>query len=450
MADWKRFVDAEVYSHLLTRLGDAKVFIAVDTSGSTDACSTPVYRAEQLYWDTDLGGTSPATIFKEGQTLQRLLSSDFWCLFTDGEVDDDEVRRLHNAAKRYGALPIPVIILITGCKPVNETNLSVGMALYVNVVDVVFLYKRIGTTRRRTCIYVLHAKGCFAPLPSADFCYHDNAPQFSSESAFWEVCATKAIKVVRAENRSKETPGILIDTVTNAAGHTLNVTVDIQKLVITPVIAQHDLDTVLNPRVLNDVALAARTQGSLSVIKTFLDKQRLRNVVIEAKDIYQAGAVVSQAVALLKSPETEQKNELGKTVHEKHQWNRTIYRQKASEQAKEALQEVVSRNGAIDTALDHLTAMEHSGYCVGIFDLQPSRSQISAYAHPSNIHVALLDFTSARYAMQCILCCEEEAMMSLAVKQLDDETIRTNYSQIAPQSLILYGKRTADKKPFSS
>ena len=36
MADWKRFVDPEASTNLQTRLSDAKVFIAVDTSGSTE------------------------------------------------------------------------------------------------------------------------------------------------------------------------------------------------------------------------------------------------------------------------------------------------------------------------------------------------------------------------------------------------------------------------------
>ncbi|KAH7086497.1 hypothetical protein FB567DRAFT_629547 [Paraphoma chrysanthemicola] len=472
MADWKRFVDAEASSHLQTRLGDAKVFIAVDTSGSAEwdlgGCMN-AFESERQFAnavDSNLFAscialsnytgtpTLEALVLPQSsrrdQTLQRLLSSDFWCLFTDGEVDDDEVQKLHHAAKRHGALTIPVIILVTGCKPVNEANLSVGMALYANGVDAVFLYKRIGTKHRRTCIYVLHAKGRFAPLRPADSRHNDNAPQFSSESAFWGACTTKAIKVVRAENRFKETPGILMDTATNVAGLTLNVTIDVQKLVVNTNIAQHDLETIPKPRVLNDVALAARTQGNLDDFRKFLDGQRPRNVVVEPRDIYQAGTVISQAAALLRSPGPEQNSDLRKTLREKHHWNRTVYQQDASKQATEALQEAASRNEAIDTALDHLTVVEHSGYGVGIFDLQPSRSQTSTYAHPSNVHISVLDFDAVKYAMQCMMCGEKDALMWLAVKQLDDRTVRTNCSQMGSQNPILYGKRTADQQPFSS
>jgi hypothetical protein len=61
-------------------------------------CWPPFSGSRNLQWNCNLGGTIPSQIFEERSTLQRPLSSEFWCIFTDGEVDKDEVERLHAAA----------------------------------------------------------------------------------------------------------------------------------------------------------------------------------------------------------------------------------------------------------------------------------------------------------------------------------------------------------------
>jgi hypothetical protein len=138
--------------------------------------------------------------------------------------------------QRYGALAIPVVLLVTGCKSLREANLSVGMALFANASDAVFLYKLIGSSQSSTRIYVIRAKGCFASLrpmglsgSGDDGATVEASPQLPvvSDTAFWDECTAQNIKVTRHEERSKENPGIKVVSSTNTAGVLVNVVVDI-------------------------------------------------------------------------------------------------------------------------------------------------------------------------------------------------------------------------------
>ena len=472
MTDWKRFVDPEASSHLQTRLNNARVFIAIDTSGSTEfdlggymnafeserqfavaddrclfpedstsrdrersslhiskwgsTCSPPLSRAQQLAWNGSLGGTQPSQIFEEPRSRQCLLNSDFWCLFTDGEVDDAEVLKLYRTAKHHGALAIPVIILITGCKSVHEANFSVGSPLFANAPDAIILYKRIGTRYRSTRIYAMHAKGRFSALHPAGHGGGGNEyPEFSNDQAFWSQCIEKRIQVVRAEDRSNDTPGVQIATSMDSANRPVAVTIDIGNLVATREISQSDLESIIAPQVFNDIALAAKTQGQMDHLRSFLEKQRPRSVVAELQDLHGASSLIMQSIsATPKSqagPETEQRARL----REAHANNRAAYLR----QVDDALHEATKRSRAIDAAIDHLTFVEHSNYDASLLASQPTSARSTASIRRNEVEIVRLNFNEESCSMQCHICCQESAMMSLALKQLDQDTISGNKSK---------------------
>jgi hypothetical protein len=376
-----------------------------------------------------------------------LLHSDFWCLFTDGEVTDTEIIRLHQAAKNNGALTIPVIILVTACQPVSAANLSVGIALYANGSDAMFLYKRIGKSPQDTRIYVISAKGRFAPLrPNTSGDGSDNDyPIFPNEKAFWDECAAKSIKVTRAEDRSRdlETPGIAIGTTTNEAGATVQITLNIETLVQKPSITPSDLDLIIAPETFKEVALAARTQGQTEAMRIFLEQQRPQTEIAELQDIYGAGKLIARANRQSKSSHSQADVAERARIREAHSHNRVAYHTQAGE--------AIRRDEAIDAAIDTLSYIKGSKYDATLFTSRPTTFPIA----PNNrsrrqVHISRLSFNAPNYSTQCQICCEAKAMMSLAVKKLEPHTITSNQSQGAATSPLLYGKWTTDTSPFSS
>lgn len=170
--------------------------------------------------------------------------------------------------------------------------MSVGMALFTKASDAVFLYKLIVSSQSSTRIYVIRAKGCFAssrPMGlsgSGDRATVETSPQFVSDKAFWDECTAQNIKVTRHEERSKENPSIKIASSTNTAGALVNVVVNIGQMVVTPTVTQSELQIIIRHEALNDIALAARTQGHMDESKNFLERQRPTVVVAELKDVY--------------------------------------------------------------------------------------------------------------------------------------------------------------------
>lgn len=515
MADWKRFIDPEASKHLQTTLTDAKVFIAVDASKSTEwknsgcidpfeserefahaihqalfpptswtsqrrrsqlyiskwgsTCQPPVAGAHSLRWTGHLGGTRPSLIFDEPESRSCILRSDFWCLFTDGEVSNDEVERVSNAAQRHGVLAVPVIIMITGSNPVLEARLSVGMALYADASDAMFLYKHIGSQSQQTRIYIMEAKGRFQPLyPENRTADTDGLPSFTSERVFFDRCKDLNIRVTQAEARLEEIPGIQIGTSVETTGRELLVTADIERLISSPTISQSDLDMILEPSTFRNLALAIRTRGLVQQMRSFLERQRPGTVYINLCDEGGAADLVAElassientgedntrnSVAALVSParsnDQDPQAAARRRLRDAHARNRLAY----STRVQDALNAEISRNRAIDEAQDHLNNIERSSYGLEILSRPPVTNSYaprvsSGYVSPSK--VINLDFDTPSYRMPCGICCEEAAIMSLAIKKLDQATIALNTSLDGRVYPLWTGSATANRNPLSS
>lgn len=140
-----------------------------------------------------------------------------------------------------------------------------GIALYANASDAVYLYKRIGRSQESTRIYVIKAKGCFAPLhpdkPNKQEKSNNgdgksckcSLPKFTSDSAFWKECTEKDIRFIRKEERSNGLPGVHVGASTDVSGAPVNVAINVAQLVVAPTITQNDLDAVIKPEVMAQV-----------------------------------------------------------------------------------------------------------------------------------------------------------------------------------------------------
>jgi hypothetical protein len=72
-------------------------------------------------------------------------------------------------------------------------------------------------------------------------------PSISNEKVSWEECTAKEIRITREEERSRETPGVLVETSTDTAGAPVNIAINIANLVITPTITPSDLESIISP-----------------------------------------------------------------------------------------------------------------------------------------------------------------------------------------------------------
>jgi hypothetical protein len=95
------------------------------------------------------------------------------------------------------------------------------------------------------------------------------------------------------------------------------------------IVTQSELETIIKPETLNDIALAARTQGHMDGLKIFLERQRPTAVIAELKDVYQVQPYVSQAVSLPQGPEAgpeaDIKVDVQAEIRKLHGWNRQAY-----------------------------------------------------------------------------------------------------------------------------
>jgi hypothetical protein len=180
---------------LLPNFHDIPVAIAIDISGSTQGkvleqeinaaqkicgilSDQTSSRARILPWDHDMhavmvpkslptlgsegGGTNPSVLMSESDAVDVLSKSSCWLLFTDGAIDDFEIRAFSDGIRRNGLHGTACVVVIFGYKARKPTscNVSVGLSMFSAAPDCLFLFHDIDTEE----IYVLQSKGTFNEL----------------------------------------------------------------------------------------------------------------------------------------------------------------------------------------------------------------------------------------------------------------------------------------------
>ena len=126
----------------------------------------PLICADELETLKSRGGTEPNKLNVSLEARTALSRCSAWFLLTDGEVDHLETRRFSNGICTTGLHGIPCVVILFGymtARPV-ECNISVGLSVFSNAADCLFLFHDIDTTQ----VYILQSKGAFnAMLPSS-------------------------------------------------------------------------------------------------------------------------------------------------------------------------------------------------------------------------------------------------------------------------------------------
>ena len=111
------------------------------------------------------GGTEPSRLNVSHEARTALSRCSAWFLLTDGAIDHQETRAFSQGISETGLHGIPCVVILFGYKASRPIgcNISVGLAVFSNAADCLFLFHDIDSTQ----VYILQSKGVFnAVLPS--------------------------------------------------------------------------------------------------------------------------------------------------------------------------------------------------------------------------------------------------------------------------------------------
>jgi hypothetical protein len=108
------------------------------------------------------GRTRPRVLLENPQHLKAVTESQLWFLFTDGEIDEPEVRNFAASIDEHCVHNRACVLIIFGYRGRMPAlcNISVGVALFGMASDAVFLFHDIETEE----LFIFQAKGCFGYL----------------------------------------------------------------------------------------------------------------------------------------------------------------------------------------------------------------------------------------------------------------------------------------------
>ena len=121
-------------------------------------------RADEIDNLTSVGGTEPSRLIVSPEARTALSKCSAWFLLTDGEISHRETRAFSQGICGTGLHGVPCVVILFGYKTARPVgcNISVGLSVFSNTADCLFLFHDIDTTQ----VYILQCKGVFnAVLP---------------------------------------------------------------------------------------------------------------------------------------------------------------------------------------------------------------------------------------------------------------------------------------------
>ncbi|KAJ7725190.1 hypothetical protein B0H16DRAFT_1594974 [Mycena metata] len=365
----------------------------------------------QTSWRHRNWGTDPAVIFSNTSVTSELKSCDMWYLLTDGEIGSP----VHFARKtlEVGMANTPVVFVITnrfGAKP-STINISVGISVFASAPDAAIVFKSTSDG----VIYVLAAKGAFEPLTAGfdiDLDNWESLPLFPSETLF--KTALKDVNIVGAAHRET---GAAVDLGRAwQAKHGCLVDIDLLLAQVLPQsISQDDFLDLLEEETFNSLALLCKTRGHLPALRDWLVARKERASVVEIRDVAGAADILQQ---LRGSGDPSQPvvgaDSLRQKLRAAHQSNLEDYRARLNSQTVSPLLPHVNR------CLAAITALEKAGYAADILDRRSNRAMRAAVVSSTDVDQQLaalnLDADVEAHRSTCPICCDDDVIMSLALK----------------------------------
>ncbi|KAL8692930.1 MAG: hypothetical protein Q9218_002131 [Villophora microphyllina] len=436
--------------------GDARKFFAVDSSGSTgggimhaqektvrtlhgnpsDSVVLWASRCQDPHCLTSIspsyfrssGGTYPASIMEHPSVVEQIQSSDLWVLLTDGNIAQHDVDRLGNIAERAEVLQVPIILVITGARygEPGQSNISVGVTFFAAAREALILFKDYSSGQ----LSVIDAKGAFQSLRH-EGCDHTSGwsslPQFANEADLNRRCKELGISLHPSGTRSRTRAvslGTEWDSVTN------NALVNVSILLEQTQIRHSDLRNILAEEAVTQLALLCKTRGKLGVLRDLMIRHKQVEVVVRLEDRHGAGKIMERLQSGMVME--YEKDQLREQLRQAHAANRETYAKLRDEPSEEQRQ-ASELNKLINRALQIMASFEKSSYTADILYRKSNRAMRASVvsADDSAIHVAALDLSDSINAFRgtCLICCEDNQIMSIVLKRLD--TVEENTTDFA-------------------
>ena len=243
--------------------------------------------ADELETLVSSGGTEPSRLNVSDRARTALSRCSAWFLLTDGEIDHQETRAFSRGISGTGLHGIPCVVILFGYKASRPLgcNISVGLAVFSNAADCLFLFHDIDTTQ----VYILQSKGVFnAVLPSGSHNVTlDSGTLWSDIPLFTYHQLFDLALPARQQLQSNE---LLLQS-----GHKIN----LQDLYLNQIDSSTAGEILANNDNLQSVLLAAQLRGDDDNIRKWISGQNPRrsNILLrERPDINRQAAIIMRAL----------------------------------------------------------------------------------------------------------------------------------------------------------
>lgn len=223
----------------------------------------PIVRLSELNNLRSSGGTEPNSLNISVGAKTALSKCSAWFLLTDGEIYPNDIRDFSNGICQASLHGTPCVIVLFGYKSARPSmcNVSVGLSVFSNAPDCLFLFHDIDTTQ----VYILQSKGRFnAVLPRGR---HEIV---LDTKTLWQDLPTFAYRQLfdlPLPTRQQLRP----DDLLLQGGKTVNLQ-DLYTHRVNPATAREIMENDDN---LKSVLLAAQLRGNDDEIGSWISKQKL-------------------------------------------------------------------------------------------------------------------------------------------------------------------------------
>jgi hypothetical protein len=481
MASWKIVPDPNAKKIEYTSFLKGRKFFAVDDSGSTAGsilrrerefvdyvrqkfptdsdsislwgthCDAPTKKFELAKWKSDHMGTRPAEILKQTAALNAIQKSDVWFLLTDGEIYDSDVHQLAELAHEHEVLNVPIFFVIVGSRgrSPDTTNISVGISFFAGSQDTLILFKETETGK----VYVIAGKGCFAPLGGSaaaqDLASWAAMPAFANEAEFFKHCEGLDIKLAKAESRASFPKGVSLGPEWEKAqnGPTW---VDLDVLTEAGVLCDEDVADLFAEEAFNVLAVAYKTRRRIPELRSLVQAQKVEQVSPKLEDVSGAASIVLK----MGDPELtgDERKELQERLRAAHVINREHYQKTISEFARSPKEQSLrKRNQLVDAALRALATIESASFSADLLSRRSNRARrAEVVASDTTIAMTNLSFEGPSYKGFCLICCGEDEVMAICLKELDADKVDDNTTDFALNFPLAAGSSTKNTNIVSS
>jgi hypothetical protein len=464
MASWKIIPDSiddaiTEYTPLLA----SRKFFAVDASGSTAGsilrrersfvdriqsryahpndtislwgtrCDVPIQDFKSVEWRSNRGGTHPSDILTGEPALHAIRSSDVWFLMTDGEIPSFDVHRLATLAQDQQVLNVPLIFVITGSRGTTplSTDISVGISFFASSQDTLILFKNSGDGQ----IYVIAGKGCFAALgggstAAQDLERWDDLPLFTDEEAFFTHCEEVETYVMKAEHRPMCIKGVGLgpDWEERQNGP---VRVDLDLLLHAGRLSDDDAAALLAEGTFGTLAVACKTRSRIAELRALVQAQKIEQVTPQLEDVAGAGIIITKLGNV--NAVSAQRQVLQKQLRLAHAKNREHYQTSVENLAtSDVAQMAKKRNQLADAAMRTLASIEAAEFSAEILSRKSNRARRADVVEAvAVVDITKLDLDAPACKGFCLVCCDEDVIMSICFKTLGPEQFEDNTTDFA-------------------